>query len=346
MLHNDNKKVATSVGIARKLITGMVIAFAVSAPAQAAEPWFPIRTHNPFLQIFGLPAYSGAALVPAGTSAIDVSFDLANHADAASTEREEVILDGETYSFNFAYRTRFGERLELGVDVPLVAHSDGVLDELIEGWHDLWGMTNSKRTGPPNQLRLLFDNPAAPLVDITSGVSGLGDIRLGAAMPLGRTDLPRRITLRASLKLPTGDAEDLLGSGAADYSLGVYGDFPQAFGFEPLSISAHGGVLALGDSDLFSGIQESTVPFGGLAADWRLGGSWRAMAVMYFQGAYLDSELEEVGGTTLQLAVGGTYRLGADGPVIGFGIIEDMVSDATVDFALHMSVRYGLGQGT
>lgn len=322
------------------LLPFLAALFALHDSAQAAEPWFPVRTHNPFLQIFGMPGFSGGELTPVGASTLDFSFDLANHAESGTLGSEEIVIDGESYTFNVAWRKRVGNTLEIGVDIPLVAHADGVLDELIEGWHDLWGMSNAKRTGPPNILRFRFQNPAIAPVDLDSGAAGPGDIRLSAAIPLGGQDSRQRVSLRTSVKLPTGDADELLGSGAVDYSAGIYADFAEAFGLVPMNISLHGGVLAPGDSDLFSGIQESAVPFGGLAADWRFGQRWRAMALLYYQGAFLESELEEIGGSTLQLVLGGTYRFGVGGPLLSIGVVEDVVSDATVDFALQMSLRY------
>ncbi|HEX5787550.1 MAG TPA: DUF3187 family protein [Woeseiaceae bacterium] len=314
----------------------------VACPA-GAENWFPVRTHNPFLQIYGVPAFQGADVLSPGRSDWRFTFDIANHADDSATSTESITLDGESYFLNFAARRGMTPWLELGIDVPVVAHADGMLDNVIEGWHDLWGMSNANRTGPPNELEFVYANPAIDDYALYSGGAGLGDVRLHAAVPLRFAALPptAALTVKAGLKLPTGDAKALRGSGAADVSLAVYWSDTEAFGIDRLDVTAHAGVLAAGDGDLFGEIQESTVPFGGFAADWRFNERLRAMAALYAQGRFVESDLDELG-TSLQLIVGGEYRF-AGGYTLSFGIVEELFSDATVDFAVQFSLRRGLG---
>jgi hypothetical protein len=330
---------------AQRLRALCAAALVAGAPAGAApvDIGFPVRTHNPFLQIYGLPAFETADLVAAGRNAWDASFDIANHADAATSGSESVVLDGESYYLTLAWRRRVSDWLEVGVDLPFTAHAEGFLDNFIESWHDLFGMTNSKRQGPANQLDFEYSHPDIEPFSLTSGVSGIGDVRLSAAVPLrigggGGTAL----TLRAGLKLPTGDADDLLGSGGTDVSLAVYYSSRGAFGVDRLDLSAHAGVLVPGDSDLFAPVQASTVPFGGMAADWRFTDRLRGKTALYLQGEFLKSALDELG-SSIQLVVGGDYRFRDDDLALAFGIVEELFSDATVDFAIHLSLRQDFG---
>ena len=66
------------------------------------------------------------------------------------------------------------------------------------------------------------------------------------------------------------------------------------------------------------------------------------MSHLYAQGSYFDSDLEELGGESLQLAVGADYRT-RGGALLRFAIVEDIAANAnaTPDFALHLSVRSG-----
>lgn len=316
----------------------------IAGEGRAAENWFPVRTHNPLLQIYGLPVFQGAELHAPGDAAWQLTFDIANHADASTVGAEAIELDGESYYLNLSYRRGVTDWLELGVDVPFVAHDDGVLDNLIEGWHDLWGMSNAKRTGPPNRLAFVYSNPLLEPMEMTDGAAGLGDVRVEAAVPLrfGGLGAAQALTLRAGLKLPTGDPDKLLGSGATDASLALYYSGRGAFGLDRLNVSAHGGVLVTGESDLFGPIQEDSVPFGGIAADWRFTDRLRGMAAVYAQGDYVESALDELG-SSIQLIVGGDYRLEGNGFTLSFGVVEELFSDATVDFAIQLSLRHDLG---
>lgn len=314
------------------------------AAAMADEAWFPVRTHNPFLQIFGLPTFEGAARVDDGVTTWLTTLDVANHADASTAGGESIVLDGESYYLNFRARHGLTDWLEVGVDVPLVAHANGVLDPVIEGWHDFFGMTNSKRTGPRNRLEFRYAGAGGESFALVDDSAGMGDIRLTAAVPLGFGDDDRhRYAVRATLKLPTGDADALRGSGATDLAIGVYGSVDRAFGLERLDLTAHAGVLVTGDSDLFADIQASAVPFGGIAADWHFGQRLRAMASLYAQGSYFDSALDEFGGSSIQLMVGGDYRFAGSGLSMSFGIVEELFSDATVDFAFQLAIHGGMG---
>ena len=196
----------------------------VAHSAVAAENWFPVRTHNPFLQIYGLPLFQGAEVLAPSKWAWQSTLDIANHADDASDGGETVTLDGESYYLNVSLRRGFANWLELGVDIPLTAHADGMLDNAIEDWHDLWGMSNAKRLGPPNELEFHYAGAGVEPYTLDSGAAGLGDIRLHAAVPvrfsaLGAGDA---LSVRAGVKLPTGDPDELLGSGAVDTFVAVY----------------------------------------------------------------------------------------------------------------------------
>lgn len=319
----------------------------VAHSAVAAENWFPVRTHNPFLQIYGLPLFQGAEVLAPSKWAWQSTLDIANHAEDASDGGETVTLDGESYYLNVSLRRGFANWLELGVDIPLTAHADGILDNAIEDWHDLWGMNNDKRlAGPPNELEFHYAGAGVEPYTLDSGAAGLGDIRVHAAVPvrlpaLGAGD---NLSVRTGVKLPTGDPDKLLGSGAIDTYVAVYYSGTSVFGVDRLGLSAHVGALRTGDSDLFAAIQENTVPFGGFAADWRFTERLHAKAAMYAQGDYLDSALEELG-SSLQLIVGGDYRFAGNGMSLSFGVVEELFSDATVDFAIQISLRHDLGDG-
>jgi hypothetical protein len=293
---------------------------------------FPLRHHNPFLQIYGLPAFQTAAVASPGGFVVGLSFDITNDADDTQSETEQLIIDGETTSIRLSIRRRFLERLELGVDVPYVRHSGGFLDGSIKGWHDLLGLSNSRREGPDDQLRHSYTRDGTTLVGLDSSVSGIGDVQLSAAFPFSK------FTVRASIKLPTGDAEKLTGSGATDVSLGVYASRVYQFFERDLGVSGFVGALALGDGDVLPELQRSLVPYGGLALRWQATERFGLATQLSIQGSYFDTDFDDIGGNTLQLGFGADYRAGDF--LWRFAIAEDLNAQATADFAMQLSVRY------
>ena len=314
----------------------------IPAAADAVdEQWFSFRNHNPFLQVFGLPPYQAATRVTDGEFKYNFSLDIANHADSGTTSIESAVIDGESYFLTFSLRHGLTPWLEVGLDLPLVAHANGLFDNSIERWHKILGLSNNNRDGPSNQLHFSFDSSQIATYELTSSTVGLGDIQLTAAVPLWEAREPNRrvITLRSGLKLPTGDEATLRGSGAVDASLGLYASDMSTFAKHNVSLTGFGGVLFLGSGDVLPEIQKQTVGFGGVAATWQLAARLDLTTQLYAQSPYFNSELSILGDSSLQVAFGGNYRWPRHHVSLSFAIIEDMFADATTDVVLHLAVR-------
>jgi len=320
----------------RRFIIPVVLLACTCVPASAEDypaDAFSLRNHNPFLQVFGLPAFRTHELVAPGQFDFTFSYDVANDSDDADRLDEVLVIDAESQVLNFSLRRRIGERFELGIDVPYVRHSEGYLDSAIYNFHDLVGLPNSNRDGIEDQYRLFFEQQGQVLFDTNSPSSGLGDIQVSAAMRLGKA------TLRAGIKAPTGDPDKLTGSGAADLSLGIHGGGTSTLFDRDLSYSGFVGILALGDGDVMAEIQCSAVPYAGAALRWQATPRFALATQLYAQGPYFDARLDEIGGNTFQLAFGGDYRFPAQGLFLRLAIVEDIAAAAAPDFALHLSLR-------
>ena len=322
-------------------IAVFVYPFGAGAGQGVAEG-FALRNQNPFLQIFGLPIFQSATLSEPGKFHYDFSFDIANHADVGVNDREDFAVDGETYFLTWSLRRRISERLEVGVDVPFVSHGDGFLDNAIEKWHDTFGLSNTKRRGPSNILGFRYTLDGVTLFELGTPASGLGDMQFTAGLQLKDPDENDGfgLTLRSSVKLPTGDAKKLLGSGATDFSLGLYASDTHTLLERALGISGFAGVLLPGDSDVLGNLQRTAVPFGGMAATWYATDRLELITQLYAQGDYINSELEELGGESIQLAVGGGYQWPEQGVSLKLAIVEDVLPNATTDFGVHFSISW------
>lgn len=328
------------------LAIGLLVWPLTASSEQTVSHGFAVRNQNPFLQIFGLPPFQTATLTPEGTTRVGLSVDLVNHADDGENSLEVFAVDGESYFLTLSLRRGISERLELGFELPLVAHAEGFLDNAIEGWHDLLGLSNSKRDGPSNQLGFRYLRADSAQYELTSPAFGVGDVQLTAAIPFIRADDGggKSLALRSAIKLPSGAADELRGSGAADFSLGIYASDTRQLAGRELAISGFVGALLLGDGDVLAEIQRNAVPYGGAAATWYATDRLSISTQVYGQGAYFDSDLEELGGTSVQLAVGGAYRLAGRGLLLSLAVVEDLVANATPDFAVHFSVRWADGR--
>lgn len=307
-----------------------LVAHSVHAEEQLTDA-FPLRNHNPFLQVFGLPSFQTADLAQPDQWDFGISVDIANDADDADRLVERLIIDAESRVLNLSLRRRLSDRLEVGIDVPYVRHSGGSLDSLIFNFHDLVGLSNSSRDGPQDQYRLFFEKQGVTFFDTDVPTSGVGDVQISAALGF------EKLTLRAAVKAPTGDPDKLTGSGAADLSLGVYGGGAASLFDRPFSYSGFLGMLALGDGEVMPELQRSVLPYGGAALRWQVTSRFALATQMYVQGPYFEADLDELGGSTFQLAFGADVRFKRS--LLRFAIVEDIAAGAAPDFALHLSFR-------
>ena len=319
------------------------LAFASGAAAGTDRP-MAIRGQNPFTRVFGLPMYPAQQLLAAGEWDGSAVLDIVNHANVAAEGAEQVILDGETYLFNLLATYAPTNTWQVGVDVPYVRYDGGFTDSGIEGWHDLWGFSNANRDGQRDQLRIRYADQTT-FYDIVEDNSGLGDLRLWSSFTFKQTPTTR-LAARATLKLPTGDSDDLHGSGAADIALDVSIVHQLHAGKTRLSLSGHAGLLALGDGDVLSQRQEDLVPYGGVGLVWALSDHWDLLTQIQAQGSYFDSDLNEVGGSAVQISAGVRYCWARSNWELVVGFAEDLVSDSTPDFALRFELRKRYGKGS
>ncbi len=323
-----------------KGLAGIALLLCTASATAVEDNWFFLRHHNPFLQIYGLPPFQTAALVADAELQYRASFDIANHSETIPESPDgTLIIDGESYFFTLSMRYGLKQWLEIGFDLPFIRHSTGVFDNAIERWHKIWGFSNAERTRPSNELLFRYERQGSPPFELTTPISGIGDLQLTAAMPLLKGG-SHAVSLRSSLKLPTGDEQDLLGSGATDFSLGLYASKTGIFSLPDLSVSGFAGMLWLGEGEVFADIQKSNVLFGGLAGAWQATDNLSVAAQVYVQGKYLESELRDIGGDSVQASFGGTYTFADRNICLSVALVEDLVTDTVSDVALHFSVTW------
>lgn len=134
-------------------LAASILGTLVAQAAESPQPLY-LRNSNPLLQTLGAPVMQGGELTPAGALEYRWILNMANHADGGLDDGEEAVFDGESYYLALELRYGVNPRLELGMDLPLVAHTGGTFDKLIKDWHDLLGLSNVDRQGPENDLRL------------------------------------------------------------------------------------------------------------------------------------------------------------------------------------------------
>lgn len=319
------------------LFTLLFHGIALAVTAEQAMPIY-VANQNPFVQVYGLPKAEPGTITPKGRLEAGFLYFVSNNAISADVSNgESIVWDGETAQYNLKFRYGLAERLELGLDIPYIQHSGGWLDSIIRNYHDLAGFPNDRQEQfEKDQIDYEVADNGTIRYALKEQASGLGDVRVSAAVPLldPTVRAKRHLAIRSILKLPTGEADELLGSGGTDVSLGLaYTDYRLLSGINTV-LSAYGGGIFIGESDVLSEKQNRFAGYGGVSLDWFVLHYLELKLQLDFHSAFYDSELKQLG-TSIQLLAGGTAHLPGE-LMLDLGISEQLVTDATPDVGLYL----------
>lgn len=298
--------------------------------ARAGEPApLPLPNLNPLTHIYGTPVARPGA--PADRIGVDTT--VASHFVSEANAAETLLLDGETVRTALTLARRLTPTWTLGAVVPHVRHGGGELDRAINNWHRWFGLTDGGRDAAPlGALAFNYRRADGGAVRMQAAGSGIGDVQLFADFAATRA-----WSLQTTLKLPTGDAAQLRGSGAADFAVVAAARTPFAPGVAPLAFYGHLGALARGRGDVLPAQARTSV---GLA---QAGVAWAPLARLTLQaqldghtGFYRDSDLATLG-PALQLGVGGRWQLAAN-TQLTFGFTEDVAVATAPDIAFQLAL--------
>jgi hypothetical protein len=308
-----------------------------SAGGVGAQESVPFRTRNlsPLVSIFALPTWEPAPR--SDRLEVGVVSEVANHFRLARSGADTLILDGETWRTSLFLGRTLSGAWSFGAELPFYKYSGGVLDDLIDGWHSAFNLPDGGRNNRPDGLlRFQLAGADGRLFDMQRPAQGLGDVRLSLARRIGTR---RPFLIRGTLKLPTGDAGILSGSGAADAALTIFKDWHGAFRRRPAGLYSGLGILRLGEPTAFDYRNKDVVYIGMLGVGWRVARRVGFKAQLNGHTAFYDSPLRELGETAVQATLGAWWTRRA-GRTLEFAIVEDLTVGASPDVLLHLGYRW------
>jgi len=312
----------------------------IAQPVEATP--LPNTNLSPVIQIYGLPALGSSRVLDQGTGEAQLTMQIANHFTGTTTRNEDLLFDGETHRISIMLRYGIKGGMEWGIELPYVAQRGGFTDSFIENWHEAFGLFQG---GRDRTLRDVLDyhylRDGVLQFNVTQAGAGMGDIRLTAARQLtsDAAESKTRAALRASVKLPTGDSAQFLGSGGTDLAVWLSVSCGQAACLKRWSWYGGGGLLFLGKGDVLPDLQENLVGFGSIGVGWQL------TSKLTFKGQidghtpfYKHSELEQLGDPAAQLTLGGTQKLGKN-TALDLAVSEDLFVNTSPDVTFLVSLR-------
>ncbi|HSH43882.1 MAG TPA: DUF3187 family protein [Arenicellales bacterium] len=319
------------------LALGLAMASA-GQPAKAAFPRpLPVGNQSPVMSLFGIPKAQSATLPARGELHWDATVEQTSHFQASEAGGESIVLDGETTRVSIQGRYGIGDNWSVGVEVPWVRHGPGFLDHFIVEWHDTWGFPqNGRDRAAEDALVYRYTRDGETRFNIESATGGLGDMIVSAQRELWRGQRSAGV-LHAQLKLPTGDPDNLSGSGAADAAAGFelsrrwHDDWHSMF---------RAGAAYLGEGDVLPDLQRRQAIYGGLDLTWRPLGAL-SFRVQYdaHTSPYGDSELGELSRWSGMLSTGGTWHIGPT-LALDLAVVENVPNSRAVsDVSFQVRLR-------
>jgi hypothetical protein len=315
-------------------------AFADPSPSltQDVRPLYSFN-QSPLIQIYGLPAVGAARVLPQDESTLELHLQIANNFTGTQSSSEYLNLDGETHRLTVAWRQGLPTGWEWGLEVPYLSHSGGFLDSSIERFHQITGLPQGGRTDTArNQINYRYIRNGVDLIDVNHFVNGLGDVRVLAAKQIsddGPTD-GLATALRASLKLPTGDHTELLGSGSTD--LAVWLSAATAFRPDAWNTYGGGGILLMSAGKVLPSQQRNQVGFGTLGFSRQYFPHVALNAQLDAHSSFYDhTSLRQLNHYAIQGLAGLNWEL-ASRTFLEFSISEDLIVNTSPDVVFSLSL--------
>lgn len=296
------------------------------------------RDLSPISGLFGIPDISSArAPLKPGEQGWRASSAVSSHSLSQQNENELLLFDGETVRFDFEYRRTVGAQYEIALAVPWLNHSSGGLDNLVDNWHSLFGLPNGIRPDrPQDSLLFAYRVNGNGVIERRRSSGGLGDVELSIARIL-RQSPNRSLTARLAVKLPTGDDDELTGTGATDIALGLSSAVSSVGGRPEVSAALGAGVVFLGKNS-FNGLSNRNATwFADASLEWRFGQVTSLYVTANGHGQIMESGLRALGDSSLQLSMGLSRRLGLNYQ-ISAGFSEDIRVESYPDITFRLQL--------
>ena len=286
------------------MLATFVIGAGVSLDAQervgVGDAWrAPLRARNqlPTALFFAHLAPDRATVIAPGTMVWRLDFDYSNILRRSNGGRELLSLDAEYLRADVGARIGLPGELELGVSVPGYVYTGGVLDPVIDAMHGMLGLATTVRSQTPRgRLQYLYRLGDRVVFEGSEPQSSVGDIAFELKRQVVRSG-PYALAFRGIVKLPSGSTEQLSGSGAADYGVGIAFDrLGSRFG-----VFLNANHYFLGSTGALPARDYSSAMAG---FDIRLRPRLLVNAQVDWMTPFLESELREMQGLASQLSFG------------------------------------------
>ncbi|MCW5799015.1 MAG: hypothetical protein LZF60_310216 [Nitrospira sp.] len=203
-------------------IIGFPCGLPLLAGAEGFGP-FPVRNFQALDQLVLAMPGERAAVLRKGD--FDIRLEAANTATIARDQEEQADVTMKFETVRAALFLRYGltDRLEIGVEVPGYHRYRGFMEEPILGVErGTTGISPARKALRETAYAFNISNGGRTMFQGANGATGLGDISFyGKYQLLKETSTLPALSFRVGVKAPTGDADQVFGSGHPDAGIGL-----------------------------------------------------------------------------------------------------------------------------
>ena len=331
------------------VIAGLWPSAATAGQADDVAVAVPLRivNLNPFHIPYGVPVSVGTRTMSPGSSQLTFAVDTASYLNSAVSGSERLLLDGETYRSSLMLRRGFRPGWEYFLELSAVGHHGGLFDGFIEGWHEFFGLPQGGRDAAPrDRLALIYGDRSGTRVNIRQDVVSLGDLVLGVGYAVPEWPVHNDgLTIRGNVKIPTGNAGALAGSGRFSTSLWAEtsGALPWSVTSRRWLYAATVGLLVAEPPKRLSNVGDPFVGFGRASVTWRaLSRLNLTVQVDVHSSPYRSSNVDVLADPVVILGFGGSVQV-TENAVLEIAVTEDDGAHrAAPDIGLHTALRWKL----
>jgi hypothetical protein len=213
-----------AVGIALAMLVGGGVS------AEAGEfnftPPVPTRNFAPLQLIFLNPPFEPAATLPPGDLGLLVQTAESNII-ATHQGGIEATLKFEQNWTNFGVRYGLFDDWEVGLDLPFISRYGGFLDPAIDWIEDAFGAENPERDLFPDNTFGGYEVDRGDTVLFRGDEVNFqpGDLVFSVKHQFRLPPRWPRLAVRGNIKAPTGNPDQVLGSGQPDFGIGGAADY-------------------------------------------------------------------------------------------------------------------------
>jgi hypothetical protein len=288
--------------------------------------------------LFGLPAPLAARLPAPAEGGASAAISWSNFAVLqGNDDNDRATLDGEVIEARVRVENALTPRVALHAELAYRGLSGGTLDPFIDDFHEALGLpTGSRPTLPHDRLRIAYARHDTTLIDVQDDRAGFTDLPVAFGWQWLASS-QGAVATWLSVKLPTGQPDQLTGSGATDLAVSIaahrdLGSTWQLFG--------QANVAWLGRAEVLRRLQRDVVGSALVGVTWRASHAFELTAQVDANTAVFDAGLEAMNGEAVLATFGASYR--AHGTWrFDVAISEDMQIDASPDVVFVFGVRHG-----